>query len=166
MREEACAGRESEGSIARERIASLRTEMRNHSLSFPARIPAFAREHRRDVQWRVVALYFVRGWSCDELGRRYALTPRRIRQLIREWVTRAETLGYLQRIPPEAGSAKPAVRGTVERSMPHGDGVSFPPAVILHTIPSELQGQVMQPPRSSPADGPIGLLPSSRGIAC
>ena len=113
--------------------------MRNRSLSFPSQIPAFAREHRRDLQWRVVALYFVRGWSCDELGRRYALTPRRIRQLIRGWVTRAETLGYLQRIPSEAGSAKPVVRGTLERSVSHGDGVSLPLAVILHPIPSKLQ---------------------------
>jgi len=122
-----------DASIAQERLAILRTAVRNRSLSFPAQIPEFAHEHRRDVQWRVVALYFVRGWSCRELARRYVVTPGRIRQLIREWVEWAAALGYLQRIPPEAGAIPVAV-GTPARSMVYRSGLAFP-SVAHDAIP-------------------------------
>jgi len=46
-------------------------------------------------------LYFVRGWSFEQLAQRYGISGSRVRQLIRKWVERAVTLAYLQRIPPE-----------------------------------------------------------------
>ena len=61
----------------------------------------FARQYRSDVQWRIAALYFVQGWSFEQLSLRYGVTTRRIRQIIRGWTDSAIKSGYLQVIPPE-----------------------------------------------------------------
>jgi len=68
-------------------------------------VPVFACQHRADIQWRLVELYFIHGWSCSRLGQRYRVTDRRIQQLLQRWVSRAKTLGYLQTIPAEASIA-------------------------------------------------------------
>lgn len=85
----------------------------NRRVSFPSQVPAFARQCRRDVQWRVVALYFVQGWSCEQLAQRYGVTAVRIRQMIHKWVERATELGYLQRIPPQDTNAATAVTASL-----------------------------------------------------
>jgi hypothetical protein len=90
-----------EGSITRDRLARIRVAIRNRRVSFPSQVPAFARQCRPDVQWRAVALYFIQGWSCEQLAQRYGVTAGRIRQMIHKWVERATELGYLQRIPPQ-----------------------------------------------------------------
>lgn len=87
--------------IEQMRIDNLRAAIRNNQITFPAQTPVLA-PARTDIHWRVVELYFVRGWSCEQLSRRYSLTRRRIGQLVGEWVDRAATLGYLQEIPVTA----------------------------------------------------------------
>lgn len=89
------------GAIPSERLARLRQAIQNRQVSFPAQVPSFHREYNEEVQWRVAALYFVRGWSCDRLAARYGVTTSRVRQLLRRWVECAAALGYLQEIPPE-----------------------------------------------------------------
>src|SRR5450432_13635 len=84
--------------ITQMRISALRSAIQINQVSFPAQIPCF-NQSRADIQWRLVQLYFVRGWSCIQLGRRYNLTRQRIEQLLAEWVDCASTLGYLQEIP-------------------------------------------------------------------
>src|ERR1700693_5312436 len=84
--------------IAQMRIDALRRAIQTNRVSFPAQIPCF-NQSRADIQWRLVQLYFVRGWNCIQLGRRYSLTRQRIEQLLALWVNRASTLGYLQEIP-------------------------------------------------------------------
>lgn len=91
-----------ERSITRDRLARIRLAIRNRRVSFPSQVPVFPRQYRPDVQWRVVALYFVQGWSCEQLAHRYGVTAGRIRQTIHKWVERATELGYLQRIPFQA----------------------------------------------------------------
>ena len=102
-----------ERSITRDRLARIRVAIRNRRVSFPSQVPAFARQYRPDVQWRVVALYFVQGWSCEQLAQRYGVTAGRIRQMIHKWVERATELGYLQRIPPQDMDAATAVTASL-----------------------------------------------------
>ena len=80
-------------------ISRLREAIQSHRMSFPSQVPIFECQYRADIQWRVVELYFIRGWSCSELGRRYGVNHSRIRQILRTWVQRAVLLGYLQEIP-------------------------------------------------------------------
>ncbi len=91
------------------RLDDLRKAIRDNRLSFPSQVPVFARQHRVEVQWRLVALYFVQGWSAVRIARRYKVTSRRVQQLLRQWVSRARTLGYLQEIPTEKACAVPAM---------------------------------------------------------
>ena len=85
--------------IAQISLRRLRNAVQNHEVSFPAQVPIFECQSRCDIQWRLVQLYFVRNWSCPELGERYGVTMERARQLISQWVRRAVVLGYLQEIP-------------------------------------------------------------------
>jgi hypothetical protein len=92
------------------RIDKLRAAVWMHRVVFPAPVPVFSRQSRHDVQWRMAALYFVHGWSPQKLGDRYGVSARRIRQLVKQWVRRAMTLGYLQEVPTRnicAASEKP-----------------------------------------------------------
>jgi hypothetical protein len=89
-------------SIAQERLPHIRFAIRNRLISFPSQVPVFSKQTVADVQWRVATLYFVSGWSFDQLAQRYGVCRNRVRQVIRKWVERAATLGYLQRIPPES----------------------------------------------------------------
>ena len=88
--------------IARMSLLQLRAAIQNNQVSFPAQVPTFACQSRADVQWRLVELYFVRNWSCSQVGERYGATLERARQLIKNWVNRAISLGYLQEIPADA----------------------------------------------------------------
>ena len=91
--------------MAQERLGRLRRAIHNREVSFPAQVPSFPRQHSVKIQWRVVTLYFVRGWTCEQLADRYGVTSHRVRQLLRRWVDRATALGYLQEIPAETWMA-------------------------------------------------------------
>jgi hypothetical protein len=80
---------------------ALRAAICGNQVSFPAQVPVFEKQTRPDVQWRVVQLYFVRGWSFVDIARRYGVTPQRVMQIVTIWRMRAVALGYIQEIPPE-----------------------------------------------------------------
>ena len=80
-------------------IHNLRAAIRSNRIAFPAPVPVFPSQHRADIQWRLVELYFVFGWSAARIGERYGVTPRRVRQALHGWVKRATLLGYLQELP-------------------------------------------------------------------
>jgi len=86
--------------IAEMRISALRDAIRSNQVSFPSQTPCFPNQSRADIQWRLVQLYFVRGWNCLQLARRYNLTRQRIEQLLAQWVETAARLGYLQETSP------------------------------------------------------------------
>ena len=92
-------------------LRRLRAAIQNQEISFPSQVPVFACQSRSEIQWRLVELYFIRNWSCTNLGQRYGVTMERVRQLISQWVQRAAVLGYLQEIPGadrvDAGQARP-----------------------------------------------------------
>jgi len=91
--------------IAQISLRQLRIAIQNDQVSFPSQVPSFPCQSRPDIQRRMVELYFVRNWSCPELGERYGVTMERVRQLIVGWVRRAVALGYLQEIPAMAAYA-------------------------------------------------------------
>jgi hypothetical protein len=100
--------------IANMGLRRLRAAIQNQEISFPSQVPVFACQSRSEIQWRLVELYFIRNWSCTNLGQRYGVTMERVRQLISQWVQRAAVLGYLQEIPGadrvDAGQVMPESR--------------------------------------------------------
>ena len=80
-------------------IRLMRTAIQNHLISFPSQVPIFMHLQRADIQWRIVLLYFVHGWSSRKIADRYGITGKRVGQLLRQWISRAVLRGYLAPIP-------------------------------------------------------------------
>jgi hypothetical protein len=76
----------------------IRDAIRSHAISFPSQVPIFKHLHRADIQWRIVVLYFVRGWPSRRIAARYGITRERVVQILRQWTARAISRGYLDRI--------------------------------------------------------------------
>ncbi|MDE3194703.1 MAG: hypothetical protein KGN84_00040 [Acidobacteriota bacterium] len=74
--------------------------IRRNLVCFPSQAPVFGKLPRRDVQWRLAVLYFIRGWSTREIARRYGLTRERCGQIISDWRVRAVNMGYIQDVTP------------------------------------------------------------------
>lgn len=84
------------------RIDALRDAIQANRIHFPEPVPVFPREFRPDIQWRLVELYFIRGWSTQSLAGRYGITKRRVQQSLLRWAARAMESGYLLEIPTQA----------------------------------------------------------------
>jgi hypothetical protein len=84
------------------RIDDVREAIHANRIVFPVPVPTFPAQFRPEIQWRLVELYFIRGWSSAKLAERYGVTARRIQQSLQQWVGIALSRGYLQEIPPEA----------------------------------------------------------------
>lgn len=94
--------------------------IRGNFVCFPAQAPVFGERSRRDLQWRLAVLYFVRGWSTRVIAERYGLRRERCGQIISDWRIRAVALGYIQDVTAEGtdlirlaesmASATPTVR--------------------------------------------------------
>ncbi len=80
---------------------TLQTLIRGNFVCFPSQAPVFGQRVRRDLQWRLAVLYFVRGWSTRLIADRYGLTRERCGQIISDWRIRAIALGYIQDVTPE-----------------------------------------------------------------
>lgn len=80
---------------------TLQTLVRGNFVCFPSQAPVFGQKSRRDLQWRLAVLYFVRGWSTRSIADRYGLTRERCGQIISDWRIRAVALGYIQDVTPE-----------------------------------------------------------------
>ena len=98
-RPESAAARTIELSLLGNR--TLQTLIRSNYVCFPAQVPIFGQRSRRDLQWRLAVLYFVRGWSTRSIADRYGLTRERCGQIISDWRIRAVGLGYIQDVTPE-----------------------------------------------------------------
>lgn len=93
------ASREVSENIREMSLGRLRTAIRNNRISFPAQLPSLSCPPNAEIQWRLAALFFVHGWPCTELGRRYGLCVKYVEKLIQHWTRRAIISGYLQEIP-------------------------------------------------------------------
>ena len=79
----------------------LRQAVQENLVSFPAQVPVFDRQSRPDLQQKIVVLYFVRGWSMDDIAKRCGLGRQRMGQILTAWRIRAVKEGYLQAIEPD-----------------------------------------------------------------
>jgi hypothetical protein len=82
----------------------LRRAVRRNIVSFPAQVPAFAKQPPDGAQWRMVLLYFVRGWNLRDIAARFKVPPHCVCQILNNWSVRALALGYVEIIDPEAFS--------------------------------------------------------------
>lgn len=78
----------------------LRQAVQENLASFPSQVPAFAKQARPDLQQKLALLYFVRGWTMDDLAKRYGLGRQRVGQILSAWRTSALKEGYIQAIEP------------------------------------------------------------------
>ena len=95
-------GEEREAAPVHPGSAVLRRAFRGNIVSFPAQVPVFLKQPTGDMQWRMVLLYFVRGWSAPKIAARFNVPIHRIRNILNAWSVRALELGYIQVIDPEA----------------------------------------------------------------
>jgi hypothetical protein len=82
------------------RLDQLQEAIRSNEVTFPAQVPVFIKHAAGKQQCHIVLLYFVLGWSCDKIAKRYSVTRQHIWQIVSEWRRHAVALGYLQVIPP------------------------------------------------------------------
>jgi hypothetical protein len=82
------------------RLDQLQEAIRNNQVTFPSQVPVFIKHSQGKQQCHMVLLYFVLGWSCDRIAKRYDVTRQHIWQIVSEWRRHAVDLGYLQVIPP------------------------------------------------------------------
>ena len=87
-------------------VGRIRAAVRACLVSFPSQVPVFMHLHRPDIQWRIVLLYFILGWSAQSIAHRYGISTKRVSQLLRQWTRRALQLGYIARIPTEEECAR------------------------------------------------------------
>ncbi len=80
---------------------ALQVAVRRNLVCFPSQAPVFGKRPRRDVQWRLAVLYFIRGWPTRKIARRYGLTRERCGQIITDWRIRAVNMGYIQDVTPD-----------------------------------------------------------------
>jgi hypothetical protein len=84
---------------------TLRRAIRRNIVSFPSQIPTLLKQPPADTQWRIVVLFFVRGWSSGRIAARFGVPRHRIWRILNGWSVRALALGYVQVIDPEAFAA-------------------------------------------------------------
>lgn len=81
-------------------LNQLRKAIRANQVTFPSQVPTFTKQHRPEVEWQFVQLYFVRGWAAGAIAKRYTCSREFVRQVLTQWKRHAVSAGYLQPIPP------------------------------------------------------------------
>jgi hypothetical protein len=80
-------------------LPALRKAIRANRVSFPSQVPLFVRTAPSSLQRYSVQLYFLRGWSCEKISRRYGRSRFYIWHILSEWKRHAGALGYIQTVP-------------------------------------------------------------------
>ena len=126
----------------------LRRAIRGNIVSFPSQIPILLKQPAADMQWRMVLLFFVRGWSAANIAERFHVPSHRVWKLLNAWSVRAMALGHVQVIDSEAFEAccggdiegggdrdademRLAESSPVRKSLPQPFPVSPPAAAVL-----------------------------------
>src|SRR5580658_3034491 len=97
-------------------LDQVQEAIRANKVSFPSQVPVLIKHAEVRLQCHVVLLYFVSGWSCEKIAKRYRCTRQRIWQIVSEWRRHAVALGYLQVIPPP--EARPLRRTRIKPASP------------------------------------------------
>ena len=110
--------------------------VRANLVSFASPVPTFERHDRADLQWKLVQLYFVLGWSCEAIAERYGLIHQRVRQILKTWKQRAVEMGFIQYIPPaEYITDAPAMKRPQTLAFDFLTVAPPPPAVVTPVVP-------------------------------
>jgi hypothetical protein len=80
----------------------LRRAIRRNIVSFPSQIPSLSKQPPDGMQWRMVLLFFIHGWSLGDVAARFKVPKHRVSQILNCWSVRALALGYVEVIDPEA----------------------------------------------------------------
>jgi hypothetical protein len=117
--------------------AVLRRALRRNIVSFPSQIPVFLKQPPADMQWRMVLLYFIRGWSSVKIAARFNVPTHWIRKSLNEWSVRALALGFVQVIDPEAFATccHSDVEYGTNRNTEEGDSQPLPEAALAVRAP-------------------------------
>ena len=118
----------------------LRQALRRNIVSFPAQIPVLLKQPSADPQWRMVLLYFVRGWSQTAIAARFDVPVHRISRTLNEWSIRALAYGYVQVIDSEE-----CCRLGIEcESDPPAEEIrAVAGAVVVEIAPAQLDGAAL-----------------------
>ena len=114
--------------------------VRANLVSFPSQVPTFERHDRPDLQWRVVQLYFVFGWSHETIAVRFGLVRQRVAQILKTWQRRAIEMGYIQIIPPFEPLAPPTVSPAVPT--PQIPTFAVIPSQVLPPVPLRVSSEI------------------------
>jgi hypothetical protein len=120
----------------------LRQALHENLVSFPSQVPVFERQSRPDLQKKIVVLYFVRGWTMDDIAKRYGLGRQRMGQILTTWRIRAVKEGYIQPIEPDHAFFK-----RVERVDPFSD-IPLQDNSSLRAVPGRIFAPMPAAPES------------------
>ena len=70
----------------------LQTAIRENLVSVPSQVPVFPNSGG-DIQARMAQLYFLSGWTINQLCERYATSGETVRKYLTEWRVRAVSSG-------------------------------------------------------------------------
>jgi len=145
----------------------LRRAIRENIVSFPSQIPSLPKGSQADMRWRMVLLFFVRGWSVAKIAERFHVPNHRVWTLLNGWSVRAMAQGHVQVIDPEAfalccsdgvesgnsrdmGEVRLAEVGPLARTVPHA----------FREAAAEVVGAEADPAwdRTRAAGGPVDLV--------
>lgn len=134
------------------RLDQLQEAIRANQVSFPSQVPVFIKHAAGKLQCHVVLLYFVLGWSCDKIAKRYHVTRQHIWQIVSEWRRHAVALGYLQVIPPPEALLMPLRPAAMAIPAP---GIVPFEDVPLEAFPLEVAACEVRVPVSAVSDVPV-----------
>jgi hypothetical protein len=106
---------------------ALRRAILENIVSFPSQVPVLSKQSRPDIQWRVVTLYLVQGWTMNDIAARFGMAMSRVSLMIHEWSVRAFALGYIQVIDAERFAAMVGDESS-ERAMERAEPLPAPVA--------------------------------------
>lgn len=131
----------------------LRRAVRRNIVSFPSQIPVFAKQPPDGMQWRMVLLFFVRGWSLGDVASRFKVPKHRVCQILNFWSVRALTLGFVEVIDPEAFAKCCRVDVEHGRDRDQDEILMAERALSSENLPQQF-------PEAAPAaPAPVALLP-------
>jgi len=145
----------------------LRQAVQENLVSFPSQVPVFERQSRPDLQQRIVILYFVRGWTMDDIAKRYGLGRQRMGQILTAWRTRAVKEGYIQAVEPEhplfqrvrldhASQPAEAPLGSTDMATQHKEAALAAPPALIAPLMGRAAEDVEPTPATVLAAEPIG----------
>jgi Homeodomain-like domain len=117
------------------------------------------------MQWRIVLLFFVRGWSAAKIAARFNVPRHAIWKILNGWSVRALALGYVQIIDPVAFAAccradleyvtnREAAEGCLDEVPPVHNGV---PPPFSDVILAAGGGSPLETPGTRPKVWPVDL---------